>query len=433
MKILPDSQHFDSINELKNSIIRSINNFKLPYEVSDKNDSFFNPEDGTFEVILNKQNEKILIPDDRMYPFLFRGQQCGWTLRPSLYREKSADNTDIFIDRLRLTEFSILLNTHPVVKGFFRKHNFKIDYLGLAQHYGLKTEVIDFTNDLDIALFFSICSLNKTLDCFEPNLNDGLHEAFLYIAVPVFYIDVKTKSFLDNKISVIGMQPFKRPGVQKGFSFHCNQQENLDIFKYSFNYTKEDSKYFFDKFEQGKKLWIHDILAEKAERVKGQTAFSTDTFSQTWVNYPVNGLSKSKLLKLLLEKGVQISTHIDIPKFTASECSEIIDEWNNRQKIQAINQIRRRFWHEKEENTNRVGRRHEFRTIQMLTDIELLRLVGNRSNLEELESNSYNPIHPSKKMSSLLSNQNGESWEKVYSRFELAKSEKFLTESDCLM
>jgi hypothetical protein len=436
MNILPVNKHFTSVIELKNILIQCINNFNLPYEVNDRNNSFFNPEDGTFEVILNKQNEKILIPDAKMYPFLFRGQQKEWLpCLPSLYRErygKKPTDVEIFIDRLRLTEFSILLNTHPVVKFFFKRHNFKINYLGLAQHYGLSTEILDFTNDLDIALFFSLCSYNKSLDCYEPNLDDGLHTAILYVVVPFFYIDFKTKSFLDNKISVIGMQPFIRPGVQKGFAFHFNQKENFNFFRYTFNYTKDDSIYIFNKFEQGKKLWIQDILAEKTKKIASQTAFSIYTFNQTCINYRVSGLSKNQLKNKLSDNEIQISTHINISEFSASECSEIVNEWNNQQKVQTINQVRRRFWHEKIDNSNQVGRKHEFRTTQMLMDIELLRLAGNRSNMEELDLKNSTTIHYSKNAIS-SNNTINESWEKVPSRFELAKSEKFLTESDCLI
>ncbi|GHT59547.1 hypothetical protein AGMMS50239_06450 [Bacteroidia bacterium] len=436
MNILPENQHFHSVKELKHALTQSIDNFRLPYEVNDENDTFFNPENETFEVLLNKQNEKILIPDAKMYPFLFRGQQKEWLpCLPSLYRErngKKPNDIEIFIDRLRLTEFAILLNTHPVVSGFFKKHNFKIDYIGLAQHYGLNTEILDFTNDLDIALFFSLCSYNKALNCYEPNLNDGSHTAILYVIVPVFYIDFGKKSFLDNKISVIGMQPFKRPGAQKGFAFHFKQDESFNVFRYTFSYTKDDSKCIYDKFEQGKKLWVQDILAEKTRSIASQISFSVYTFNQTCVNCRVKGLSKSKLKDSLLNVGIQISTHIEIPKFNTAERCAIVDEWNNQQSIQAINQIRRRFWREKVENTDQAGKRYEFRTIQMLMEIELLRLVGNRSDLGELDLNQSNTT-PCSTNSTLSNNKVSESWEKVPGRFELAKSETFLTESNCLI
>jgi hypothetical protein len=228
------------------------------------------------------------------------------------------------------------------------------------------------------------------------------------------------------------MQPFIRPGAQKGFAFHFNQNENFNFFRYTFNYTKNDSLCFFNKFEQGKKLWIKDILAEKTKNIASQTAFSIYTFNQTCIKYRVSGMSKNQLKSKLSDNGIKISTHINISEFSASECVEIVDKWNNQQKIQIINQIRRRYWHETIENSNQAGKKHEFRTTKMLMDIELLRLVGNRSNMEELDLKNSTTIHYSKNAIS-SNNKINESWEKVPRRFELAKSEKFLTESDCLI
>lgn len=60
-------------------------------------------------------------------------------------------------------EFIQLLNSHPVVK-YLKSHTFTrdglpgtlivpIDEEGLAQHYGIPTEVVDFSNDLWVSAF----------------------------------------------------------------------------------------------------------------------------------------------------------------------------------------------------------------------------------------------------------------------------------------
>lgn len=90
-----------------------------------------------------------------MYPFLFRGQTKDFgKCLPSLYREEDKQTAPyLFLERLREVEFTELIKKHPVVKGFFDRHHFTVDFIGLAQHYGLKTDVLDLTNDLDVALF----------------------------------------------------------------------------------------------------------------------------------------------------------------------------------------------------------------------------------------------------------------------------------------
>ena len=63
----------------------------------------------------------------------------------------------------------------------------------------------------------------------------------------------------------------------------------------------------------------------------------------------------------------------------------------------------------------------------MLKDIELLRLIGNRSGIDEYVNNpNYS------KSSKIYSNVDNE-WEKIPGRFELAKSEIFLKRNECVI
>jgi tetratricopeptide (TPR) repeat protein len=90
---------------------------------------------------------------------------------PTLYRPKDngekKDDVDIFIERLRAIEFELLLQGHPFVKEVYDKGvnvtcmgeqktvPLKVSYPGLAQHYGLQTDMIDFTSDKWVAAFLA--------------------------------------------------------------------------------------------------------------------------------------------------------------------------------------------------------------------------------------------------------------------------------------
>ena len=262
MQILPTTNHFKNVSELKKAISECYDNFRLPYERSDINKNFLDPVNNTFEVLLNKQNKKIIIPDSSHYPFLYRGQQKEYNpCLPTLYRNDPTE-IQIFIEKLRQIEFKLLLDNHPVVKSFFQKHTFKIDYIGLAQHYGLKTNIIDLTNDIEIALFFAMCQYNKESDCYKPVTSEGIQEAILYVVVPIFHVNPDGDKFLEDKISVIGLQPFERSGFQKGFSYHIKRNESFNVLKYSFNYTKNDSKHYYEKFDNGEILFLTRNLSE---------------------------------------------------------------------------------------------------------------------------------------------------------------------------
>ena len=57
-------------------------------------------------------------------------------------------------------EFKTFLQHLPQLR-FFESRNYYIDYVGLAQHYGLQTDMMDLTSDIDVALFFAMCDIPK--------------------------------------------------------------------------------------------------------------------------------------------------------------------------------------------------------------------------------------------------------------------------------
>lgn len=102
-----------------------------------------------------------LMPGPEFNSWIFRGQsQIYNPCFPSLYRGGS-DKLDIFIEKLRCAQFKELIHSHPSVIDSCKSINVMgnhlwIDYEGLAQHYGLKTELFDFTSDPWIAAFFAV-------------------------------------------------------------------------------------------------------------------------------------------------------------------------------------------------------------------------------------------------------------------------------------
>jgi len=47
------------------------------------------------------------------------------------------------------------------------------------------------------------------------------------------------------------MQPFYRPGCQRGFGLHLNEGETFNALLYSFSYTKEDAELVLSEFKNG--------------------------------------------------------------------------------------------------------------------------------------------------------------------------------------
>ena len=431
MQLLPPAQHFKSLSELRKVIIEGYENFKLPLERQDINDHLFDPEPNTFEVVINKKKEKLLIPDARHYPFLFRGERKNYSPLPTLQRGKLTE-TEIFVERMRQTEFEFLLKEHPVVKGFFRKHNFKIDFMGLAQHYGLKTDLLDFTSDFDIALFFAMCPYNRDEDCYSYFKQEGRKTAYLYVVLPALNFDLKKENFLESEVSVIGHQPFLRPGAQKGFSYQVRKGKPLNAVKYSFEYTSADSQKYYEKYQRGKELWIEDLLADKTKLIQSKSQFSISIFNHTCKQYLPKGTSKNKLKKDLKLLKVDISTKNENISFSPDENQNIIKSWNKMEIKKIRHSIRRRSWNQREQGSN-IMKKYDFRTTSILLNMEMLRLTGNRSGIEEYLKNQKTIPNQSTKIRKDNNVTWSSGWKYIPEAYVLAKSETFLKEEDCLI
>ena len=272
---MPPEMHFSSVQELCNAFW-AFQLSRLQDELNNPNmGAFFLPPANKFEKVRNAKGKYILLPTAIDNSFVFRGQtEFFKKCLPTLYREKKSEE-QLLIERLRCCEFEEYLKQLPQVEDF-EKRNFSIDYIGLAQHYGLQTEVIDLTNSLDVALFFATCNMSEDGKTYYPQKEDKEYVGYIY-AVSTHELgegNIELETLFDGKLYAIGMQPFYRPGNQRGFGLHLEKDEPLTGLLYSFSYTKEDSERIYKSFQDGNELWHEDGISETAREIKSTLTFS---------------------------------------------------------------------------------------------------------------------------------------------------------------
>lgn len=267
---MPVERHYDSIYELRKDVF-GFQKSRL-YEWQKRGVDLALP--GQFEQVKRKDGRIMLIPAAMDYAVLFRGQSGFYNpCQPTLYRGNKTEQ-DIFICRLKQVEFELLISNIPVVK-YFRHKNYLVDTKGLAQHYGLDTDVLDLTSSFDVASFFAMCDYDKENDVYVTKKEDKQYIGYIYAYPALFEAMPGTNeppTFYSDRVSCIGLQPFERPGRQSGFSIELKSGSSFHGYIYSFSYTKKDSEFIHENFNQaGRRLWERDIISERANLIKNTT------------------------------------------------------------------------------------------------------------------------------------------------------------------
>lgn len=241
-------------------------------------------------------------------PFYYRGQikdygTCYSSLFRDLYANKYNDGEKtrkIFLNQLRINEFNHLINNFTQVKEWPFGTVFTY---AIAQHYGFNTDIIDFTSDLDVALFFACCKHignNRYLPLDEEDIESDKY-GLLFQRIVILDL------FPMSIVSPIGYQPFTRCNRQRGYYVYTKFGEDIqatDYFKiFRFEHSIKLSKELYTKYDGGKKLFNYDALddvSDLLETIKKAKTFSNESFEDTY-NQLHGDFTKSDWIKMLGE------------------------------------------------------------------------------------------------------------------------------------
>lgn len=322
IQLLPHQQHFNSYFDLLKEIEIIENKERL--EPLDGFNEISPVHEHAFEQVKFPDGKFYLLPIKRDYARLYRGEQKEYhSSKPTLFREGMSE-LDMIISQIMLFEFEHMLNQHPVVKILKDQYHFFIDTYGLAQHYGFKTDLMDFSSDPMVAGFFATCRLNSKTNLYEPYNENIKQKGVIYIILTSFFmVNINTSDFpirWGDQLNPIGLQPFKRPGLQKAFSLKLPENRDLKnypgVFRYTFDYDSKDARYFYDYFDMGRKIWINDEFSIMAEFFKGKHLYSFHSLYRTVLKLNIEKHKIKEIRKALRKKGIFFKERLEyfVPK-----------------------------------------------------------------------------------------------------------------------
>ena len=299
-------------------------------------------QEGFFETMVVEDGSTQLWPLGLLPYIYFRGQSSYYPVcKPNLFR-KGMVPSKVFLERLRACELEIVMKQHPMVDifknktfltfpdGSLRHISLSIDYLALAQHYGICTELLDLTVNKWVAAFFACTKFVNGV--YEPILDTDSYGVFYEYELPVRDM-FPGKKAIQRKLRAVGLQPFSRPGEQAGFVLQMTEEEdfnNLCPKQVKFRHDPEVSKLIFNYANRSKKLFPYELLQDKAKVIKETTSFSREAYNYTLARY-FSTTHRDIIASWKLAENIEILNK-PIIEFTDQEKAVFLKEWPKKEK-----------------------------------------------------------------------------------------------------
>ena len=291
-------------------------------------------QEGKFDTMVMPDKKTCLIPCNLSCNNYYRGErEFHKECKPSLYRPWMTPAKQ-FVERLKYAELCLLMENYPLVQYYRNGINVKfmdgavscyelsIDKLALAQHYGIYTELIDFTVDKFVAAFFACTKYNESDDTYFVNDEEGGEGCFYR------YVDNGHYSGMPSKFRSVGLQPFSRPGEQAGYVLPMTEDQNLNdlvVEEIHFQHNRKVSEFIFNYTNRSNKLFPKSVLDAKAMTIKSSDVFSQKAYEIAKEEfYPE--VSDSILMEYLKEESKSLCDD-PVVSFTSQEIENFHKEW----------------------------------------------------------------------------------------------------------
>lgn len=270
------------------------------------------------DILANSNRELLFLPRCKVKNWYYRGQTKHFkNCQPSLYRytDKMEKKNSAFVERLKLCEFSIILNKLPaseILKSGLRIPNrsgellhyiVHIDDIALAQHYGIQTEFLDLTTDKLTASFFASSELVKGDEGYSK-----IYKPYEGDETGVFYVYQNKSPCKNNwKIHPVGIQPIARPIKQSALVMEIGKNQKFDKIANGIYFKHESrcSSIIYKLFNESKGIMPNEVIESKAEMIVNSHKFCQMALDNMYKRF-YSHLDHNKFNELLIESRVEI-------------------------------------------------------------------------------------------------------------------------------
>lgn len=209
---------------------------------------------------------------------VYRGQvEEHQSCMPLLGRKRYVETQ--LLELCRNTAFEDAIGDHPFVRVCeqtqFLDDPLFVDRQGLAQHYGLATDMLDVTCNFDVACFFATCYWDgHSYQPAKPTRAPGvLYRVLMPIEPDIFH--------------PIGWQPFHRPEQQRAHAVKMKAGQDFAkmprVQMARFRQHPEVSTRIWKSFDEGRALFPDDAATELAKKAKELMQFTRSQADRAWM------------------------------------------------------------------------------------------------------------------------------------------------------
>ena len=219
---------------------------------------------------------------------LYRGEYKDYgECFSSIYR--TDNKRDILLNKLKIKELECILLTYDEIKMDIES-SLNVDFLAIAQHYELKTNLIDLTSDIGVAAFFATNKYNKDKGEYEI-VKDGIGVLKRY-----------NGWIIDPDLHIEGGQRFQRPIEQHAYGIETDEDADSKFCKLYFKQNEKLNTILTNTFlENGENiLFPQERILEIAKEVRDSNRIS-EVAIKAYANE--NGCSEDEIIKEIKSRG----------------------------------------------------------------------------------------------------------------------------------